>query len=142
GRNCLEVQFDSHSGILTTSLQEGNWSGYDRLLFDVYSPEATPTILSLRLYDAVGGDGPGVAPHDLYRADRKLFLGSGWTHVEIALQNLQVSSELRSLALEQIRRLTIAADGGTQPPALFFDNFRLVAGTEGDSTVSSKAPQD
>src|SRR5262249_54649206 len=42
GKNCLEVQFHSHSGTLTTSLQDGNWTGYDRLLFDVYNPETTP----------------------------------------------------------------------------------------------------
>jgi len=96
----------------------------------------------LRLYDAVGGDGPNVAPHDLYRADRKLFLGSGWTHVEVALQNLEVSSELRSIALDQIRRLAIIADTSSRSLTLFFDNFRLVSGPERDSTVSSKAPQD
>ncbi|PYV86119.1 MAG: hypothetical protein DMG05_20765, partial [Acidobacteria bacterium] len=142
GRNCLEVRFDSHSGILTTAFQEGNWTGYERLLFDVYNPEATPIILSLRLYDAVGGDGPNVAPHDLYRADRKLFLGSGWTHIEVVLRDLDTSSELRSIALDQVRRLTIMADTGSHPLTLFFDNLRLVTGAEGDSTLSAQAPQD
>jgi Beta-galactosidase/Beta-galactosidase trimerisation domain len=142
GKNCLEVQFDSRSGTLTTSLQDGDWTGYERLLFDVYNPEATPVILSLRLYDAVGGDGPNVSPHDLYRADRKLFLGSASTHVEVLLNNLETSSELRSLALDQMRRLTILADTSARPLTLFLDNFRLVAGVEGDSTASAKAPQD
>jgi len=142
GKNGLEVQFDSRSGTLTTSLQDGDWTGYERLLFDVYNPEATPVILSLRLYDAVGGDGPNVAPHDLYRADRKLFLGSAWTHVEVLLKSLETSSELRFLALDQMRRLTLLADTSGHPLTLFFDNFRLVAGVEGDSTASAKAPQD
>jgi glycosyl hydrolase family 42 (putative beta-galactosidase) len=142
GKNCLEVQFHSHSGVLTTSLQEGNWTGYDRLLFDVYNPKTTPIILSFRLYDAVGGDGADVAPHDLYRADRKLFLGSEWTHVEVVLKNLETSSELRSIALDQIRRLTIFADAETHPLTVFFDNFRLATGVEGDSTISASAPQD
>ena len=142
GRNCLEVRFDSQSGILTTPFQEGNWTGYDRLLFDVYNPETTPVILSFRLYDAVGGDGPDVAPHNLYRADRKLFLGSGWSHVEVVLKSLETSSEERYLALDQIRRLTILTDTRTHPLTLFVDNFRLVAGIEGDSTASAKAPQD
>jgi hypothetical protein len=142
GRNCLQVQFNSHSAILTTSPQDGNWTGYDRLLFDAYNTEATPIILSFRLYDAVGGDAANTTKFDFYQANQKLFLGSGWTHVEVVLANLNASSELRPMALDRIRRLTLAADGSRQPLTLWFDNFRVVAGSEGTSTASLPAPQD
>jgi len=141
GRNCLEVKFDSNSATVSTSPQNGNWSGFERLLFDVFSPEVVPLILSLRLYDAVGGIPPNVAPDDFFLARRKLFVGSGWTHVEVVLKDLGASSERRALALDRIRQLTLAADL-ERPFTLYFDNFRLVAGLESTSSASSKAPQD
>jgi len=141
GRNCLEVKFDSNSATVSTSPQNGNWSGFERLLFDVFSPEVVPLILSLRLYDAVGGIPPNVAPDDFYLARRKLFVGSGWTHVEVVLKDLGASSERRALALDRIRQLTLAADP-ERPFTLYFDNFRLVTGIESNSSASSKAPQD
>ncbi len=142
GKNGLEVRFSASSSVLSYQPKNSDWGEFDRLLFDVYSPERTPVILSLRLYDAVGGDGPDVPQHDLYRADRKLFLGSEWTHVEVTLKGLQTSSELRSMVLDQIRRLTLLTDTGSRPLTLFVDNFRLVAGAEGNSTGPTVAPQD
>src|SRR5438034_5911588 len=141
GRNCLEVKFDSNSATLSTSPQNANWSGFERLLFDVFSPEVVPLILSLRLYDAVGGIPPNVAPDDFYLARRKLFVGSGWTHVEVVLKDLGASSERRALALDRIRQLTLAADL-ERPLTRYFDNFRLVAGLESISRAPSNAPHD
>ncbi|MEW5977079.1 MAG: beta-galactosidase [Acidobacteriota bacterium] len=142
GKSGLEVQFGSTSSLLSYFPRTGNWSGFERLLFDVYNPANTPVVLSFSLYDAVGGDGPDVAPHDFYRADRKLFLGSQWTHVEVGIKNLLTSSELRSIALDRIRRLSVTAGTGHQPLTLFLDNLRLVEGVEGRETMSSAAPQD
>ena len=142
GRNCLEARFDASSSGFSLLVKKGDWGGYDHLFFDVYSPEALPQILSFRLYDAVGGDGPDVARFDLYDAEGKLFLDPGWTHVEVGLRNLKASSELRSLALDRIRRFSISTDSSTRQLALYFDNFRLTSGTEGTDTASAVAPQD
>jgi hypothetical protein len=142
GTRCLEVRFGPNSAVLSTSPPDGNWSRFERLLFDAYNPEAHPIFLSLRLYDAVGGIEPDAAPYDFYQADRKLFLASGWTHVEVILKNLEASSELRSMALGRIRKLIIATEERSESLTIFFDNFRLDSGAEDDQFSSKEAPQD
>jgi hypothetical protein len=142
GNSCLEVKFTSPSTTLSMPVKEGDWSGYDRLLFDVFSSEIQPRIISLRLYDAVSGDGPEVTRFDLYDAEGKLFLNPGWNHVEVVLRDLKASSELRPMALNRIRRLSISTDSIVRLLTLHFDNFRLVLGTEGAATASTMAPQD
>ena len=140
GRYGLEVKFDAAAKAFSAHFHDDNWSPYERLLFDAFNPEPQPVILSFNLYDAVGGDEPNVGRFDFYRGERKLFLGSGWTRVDFRLQGLKPTSELRPIAIDRIRRFTIIADGQTRPSVLYFDNFRLVAGTESGATASTRAP--
>ncbi len=139
GRSCLEVRFDSKSTTLSASLPDSNWSGFDRLLFDVYNPERVPKIFSLRVDGAASG--PNTGPPDYFDAQRKLFVGAGWTHVEVILKNLEVALEPRPFPLDRVRRLTISA-ASSQPATVYVDNFRLVKGREEPLTASRRAPQD
>jgi hypothetical protein len=142
GKGCVQVDFKSSDDTISLPVQEGDWSPYERLLFDVFSGEAQPRILTFTLFDAVGGDGADADRFDRYWGDEKLFVGSGWTHVEVMLTSLNASSELRRIALDRVRRVSISSDPGARSLTLYFDNFRLLAGNEGTATASAVAPPD
>ncbi len=142
GKSSLEVKFISASPSVSLQVKSGDWSGHDRLLFDVFNSESEPRILTFSLFDAVGESRADSDRFDHYWGEEKLFLGSGRTHVEVVLTNLNASSELRPLALDRIRRFTISANPNSLPLTLHFDNFRLVAGNEGSASVSKMSPED
>jgi hypothetical protein len=136
------VDFKAASNTLSLAVPDGDWSGYDRLLFDVFNPESQPRVLTFILSDEIGGAGVDGDRFDRYWGDEKLFLGAGWTHVEVILTGLKASSELRSIAMDRIRQLAVSAESDLLPLTLYFDNFRLVSGAEEAATASVQAPQD
>ena len=142
GKGCVQVDFNSPRDAITLSVEDGDWSPYQRLLFDVFSGEAQPRILTFTLSDALDGGGDDADRFDRYWGDEKLFVGSGWTHVEVILTNLNASSELRRIALDHVRRISISSDSAVRNLRLYFDNFRLVSGRERNATASTVSPQD
>jgi hypothetical protein len=142
GKGCLQADFKGSADTISLPLKDADWSSYDRLVFDVFSGETQPRILTFILNDAVGGDKPDGDRFDRYWGDDKLFLGAGRTHVEVVLKDLNASSELRRIALDKVRRISISADSPDRGLTLYFDNFRLVSGKEGADTSSVVAPGD
>lgn len=142
GNRSLQIRFHPGSSEISTTEFPHDWRGYDRLLFDVYSDRDAPILASLRIYDTPGGDVHQAATDDYYDAENKLFLLKGWNHIEVKLTPLRASSYLRDIALGQIVRVWLAANGSRLPVTLLVDNFRLVQGEESKQTVSRTQPRD
>jgi len=116
-----------------------DWRAFDRLLFDVYSDSGQIRTATLRLYDDAGNaDVRG----DYYEAEGKLLFVAGWNHAEVKLAGIRTASELRRLALDRMRRISLSIERGALPCVLHLDNFRLVAGAESSDTASRASPQD
>jgi hypothetical protein len=54
-----------------------DWSGVDRLLFDVHHPGYDIPGLSVRVYNETGGDAGSAAKYDYFEARRKVLLQHG-----------------------------------------------------------------
>jgi beta-galactosidase GanA len=140
GRNSARVTFSSDKAEVSSSKLPADWSGYDRLLFDVYHPGERIRTLSVRLYDQAGSDAGSAAKYDYFEARRKILLQHGWNHVEIRLTGLQEASYAREISLDRVVRLAFLAD--STPLVLNIDNLRLVKGEESSQTMSTSAPGD
>ena len=132
GQRSGQIRFTADRGRAGVSSMPGDWSPYDRLLFDVYSARKGALALSLRIEDE----------SEHYEAPRKIWVQPGWNHVEAKLKSLRTASESRGLSLGSIRRLELSAERQTLPWVIHADNFRLVAGEEGGETASRRSPQD
>src|SRR2546422_888298 len=119
-----------------------DWRGYGRLLLDIYNAEASSILVGLRLYDELADDVEAEARSESYLADQKLLLISGWNHIEVRLDGLEVSSASRALALDKVRRLTITSNGLNHPVTIYIDNLRLARGDETTATASRQRPED
>jgi beta-galactosidase GanA len=119
-----------------------DWRGYDRLLFDIHNPAASPILLGVRIYDELADDVAVEQRSESFLADRKLLLIPGMNHVEVKLPGLEVSSASRPLALDRIRRFAVSAKGLDGPTPIYVDNLRLARGIEDAATASSRKPED
>jgi len=141
GLRSASVRLDRDHAQISSSKLPANWSGYDRLLFDIYSDASGVSTATIRIYDAVGGDA-GQAPRDEYfDGGNKILLVSGWTHVEVKLTPLRAATFQRDIALDRIRRVLLSFDARSSQ-TVSIDNFRLVLGKEGPDTISRQRPQD
>ena len=142
GRLGAKVRLERGKAQFSSARLAGNWTGYSRLLFDIYSDRNGVATGTLRIYDAVGGDAGQTARNDYFDAGNKLFLLPGWNHIEIKLTPLKAATYERDMALDRIRRVALSFDAARLPWTVWVDNFRLVAGEEGAATASRTAPQD
>ena len=78
-----------------------DWTGYDRLLFDLYTEREGVSTASIRIYDAVGGDMAQAKRDEYFDGRGKIFLQKGWTHVEVRLTPLKAATFLRDLFTDQ-----------------------------------------
>jgi hypothetical protein len=95
------------------------WTGYDRLVFDVYSELAAPVALVLRIHDA-RHDG---SYED--RFNRELPIQPGVNRVSIPLAEVRGAPRGRPMDLSRIAGLALFA---LEPPEgfrLYLDSFRL-----------------
>ena len=142
GTKAARVRIDPRNPQFSSAKLPANWTGYDRLLFDVYLDREGVTNAGIRIYDAVGGDTAQAARDDYFDARGKVFLQKGWTHVEVKLTPLKAATFLRDISLDRIRRVAVSFEGARGPMTAWVDNFRLVAGEEGAATASRTQPQD
>lgn len=133
GAGSAEIRFGT--GEIAATRFPGDWRGYQRLLFDIYSNHASIVTPTLRIYDEVSLGGK---KRDYYVADEKLFVQKGWNHIEIRLP-LNTQSLERKLDLSRIRRLVLA-DGGAG--TMYLDNLRLASGEEPSTSASRTRPED
>jgi len=142
GRYSAIVRLDRDHSQVSSARLPGNWSGYERLLFDIYTERNGVATATLRVYDAVGGDAGAAGRDEYFDGRNKIFLQKGWTHVEVRLTPLKAATFLRDISLDRVRRLLLSFDPNQLPATIYIDNFRLVSGVEGPETSSRLQPQD
>jgi len=141
GKRSLRIKLVNGSGnVVQSESLPRDWSGYDRLLFDIYNATGRVQVGSIELYDALGSDEEAHIRGEAYLGSRKLFLNRGWNHVEFLLNKAWVTRGTRPLQLSKVRRFRLKFRGVRG--VLYLDNLRLVAGKEGEDTVSRSDPRD
>lgn len=96
-----------------------DWSGYEGLVFEVYSELPTPIELNLRIHDI----GHGREYRD--RFNRVLVIQPGKSTISIPLREVGQGPLGRRLDLTRVRGLVLFADHPGQAFTLCFDDFRL-----------------
>ncbi|MHB8655644.1 MAG: beta-galactosidase [Terriglobia bacterium] len=129
-------------GDLVSEKLPKDWSGYDRLLLDIYNPEPAPVTLSIGIYDELANDATAQFKEEAFLPDRGVFLIPGMNHIEVKLGGLEVSASTRKLALDKVRRFDITPGSLSRPVTVYVDNLRLVQGVEGAATASTRRPED
>jgi beta-galactosidase GanA len=142
GYHSGRISLDSAHPEFSSGKLATDWSGYERLLFDLYSEREGNSAASIRIVDATSARGGEPAKEDYFEASNKVFFQKGWNHVEVKLTSMKAASFLRDIDLHNIRRLTLSFNAARLPITLWADNFRLVAGEETGKTASHVQPQD
>ena len=142
GSRSLRMELTQKDPIVSSAALAADWSGHDRLLFDIYSETDSVTTATLRIYDDVGGDMDKAARDDYFEGRNKILLLKGWTHVEVSLRPLKAATFTRDIDLSRIRRVLLAFEGTRQPATVYLDNLRVVSGDEGNETRSRMEPAD
>ncbi|MGE5646538.1 MAG: beta-galactosidase [Acidobacteriota bacterium] len=133
GRQAAKVRLTRGRAEVASAQLPGDWTGYDRLLFDIYSDRKVSTA-TLRIYDDT---------QDYFEGEDKILLIRGWNHIEVKLTPLKASSYLRDISLARIRRVQLSFGGRAREPwTVYLDNFRLAAGEETPAMASRTEPQD
>lgn len=143
GRQSLKVTLFP-SRLVSENLPK-DWSEYDRLLLDIYSPERAPITLSVGVYDELADDATAQAKDEAFLPERGVYLIPGMNHIEVKLGGLEVSASTRKLALNKVRRFDITPGSLEHPVEVYVDNLRLVQGAEDAataSTASTRRPED
>src|SRR5947207_4990360 len=66
GRSAARVSLNREHPQFSSARLAADWSGYDRLLFDLYSERDGVSTATVRIYDAVGGDAGSTARDDYF----------------------------------------------------------------------------
>jgi len=130
---------DRRARFVVTEKLPGDWSGYDRLKFDIFNPSGTVEVAGIQIWDTAGSDEEAELRGQTYRGG-KLYMNPGWNHFEFYLKEAMVEEGDRPLAVDRIRRFRL--DFGRMNGEMFLDNLRLVAGEEGPATASAADPRD
>jgi hypothetical protein len=142
GTSSARIAFTAGQARLSSRQLIKDWSGFDWLAFDIFSPSEQPKALSLAIYDAVGGDIDKAAKYDYFDADRKLLLLKGWNHIQVDLRHPRASNTTRDIDMRRILRLAISAGREALPLTVDLDNIRLIGGAEPDASKSRRRPED
>jgi hypothetical protein len=96
-----------------------DWTGYKRLVFDVYSEEPAPVGLVLRINDARHNNAYGD------RFNRTLVIQPGSNRISVALDDVLRAPRTRPMEMTHIRGLTLFAVDPPIPFSIYLDGFRL-----------------
>jgi VanZ family protein len=96
-----------------------DWSGYDRLDFDVFNPQSRDVELMLRIDD----NGERHRYGDRYDGRRPLQPGPN--HISIPLSEIREAPRSRTMNLHAIQHLTFFLGVVDQPTRLYFDDVQL-----------------
>ena len=97
-----------------------DWSGYERLEFEIYCADENPVPLVIRIDDAA---------HNGYYADRfnqRIPLQPGHNRIAIALADVRSAPRDRDMDLSRMRSLTLFAGEPSEAITYWVDGFRLV----------------
>jgi hypothetical protein len=126
---------------LYTEKLPADWSAWDDLRFDIYSPSNTVELGDVQIFDAATGSADDAEFRGTSYRGEKIFLNPGWNHFEFKLHSLRLENGDRALDLKSIRSLRLSL-GGINAGALYLDNVRLSAGGEEAATASKAGPWD
>ncbi|MBN1608694.1 MAG: hypothetical protein JW940_18850 [Polyangiaceae bacterium] len=102
----------------------GDWSAFDALVFDVYSPEPGPIGLGIRVHDR----GHGHAYDDRFNAEADIRPGQNTISIPVAA--IRATSG-RSMRLDRIQAAIVFLYRPRRATTLYFDSFRLDAAVVG-----------
>ena len=142
GLHSARIRLDRNHREISSSRLAGDWRGYDRLLFDIYSESGQVSLATIRIYDAIGGDARSAPRNEYFDGEDKILLVKGWNHVQVKLTALKAATFLRDMSLDRIRELVLSFEPHASPATLALDNVRLVSGEERPDTISRQQPQD
>lgn len=97
----------------------GDWSSYDSLVFEVYSPENLPVSLNVRVHDR---------HHKNEFSDRfnsTVLIPPGQTTVSIPLESIRNGPASRKMEMSAIRGIIVFIVEPPEARRLYFDAFRL-----------------
>ncbi len=134
----LDLSDPTRRRLVSESLP-ADWSGYEVLRFDIFSPGETVSIGGMQIYDGLGSDQDAELHGQSYRG-QKLFLNPGWNHFEFMLGEAMVEEGNRPLELPAIRRFVLTF--GTGLSEVYIDNLRLSSGGEPEWSASIADPRD
>jgi len=141
GQGCLVLDLSSRQErTLQSESLPRDWSHYDYLRFDVFSPSDKVRFASFWIFDELGDDEQAETFGQSYRGSQKLYLNPGWNHYEFDLGKAMVENNDRPLALDRIRRFRL--EFGGVDGKLYLDNLRLVSGEESQATASRVSQRD
>ncbi|MEW5977085.1 MAG: beta-galactosidase trimerization domain-containing protein [Acidobacteriota bacterium] len=119
-----------------------DWSGYDWLAMEIFSPEKVPVMLSLRIYDELADDEHANVWSDAFLATQKVFLNSGTNHIRVLLQGMRTSSDTRAMAMDKVRRVVLSNEHSDAQLVVYVDNFRLIRGDPQHELSGAPKPED
>jgi len=96
-----------------------DWTGYDSLTFDIFSPSQQNKKLVLRINDRKHNG------EYLDRYNTGLPIEPGHNHITISLQEIKTSPHSRTMKMDKIYFIVLFAPAPKERFTLFFDNFAL-----------------
>jgi len=106
---------------------EGDWRGYEELCFDAFLEGNMPLSVTVRIHDETHGR----SPEQLYsdRFNRRFVLSPGAQWIRIDLNDVKIAPAGREMDMRRIVNICVFAYRLGEERTVFFDNFRLEAGT-------------
>lgn len=117
----LELAAGKYAG-LRLRVCYGDWGKYERLVMDLFNPDAEPLPLMLRISDVLHDRGNN-SYND--RFNRPLLLQPGWNQVQVAMNDIKNGATQRRLQLDKLCNLGIFASDLQQTRRFYLDNIRL-----------------
>ncbi len=140
GKNGIKLS-DADGGSLWIESKKlpKDWSAYELLKFDIYNPSVQLYYAQILIVDELASDEQVALKGQAYDWN-KVFLNTGWNHIEFKLQTAMVTEGDRPLALDKIRKFRLSFGAVGHP--IYVDNLRLVSGDESNETASEVNPAD
>jgi hypothetical protein len=105
---------------LAPMIKEHNWSGFNVLSFDIYSPDEQSLTISVRI------DDKKEYPEYQDRYNKRIVLDPGMNNIRVPINTLVTSGTGRALKLKEIQRLSIFVKNPDRKVVLYVDYIRLI----------------
>jgi VanZ family protein len=124
GKHSLEVDYllGRYPNISLQHLKS-DWSGYNKLMFSVYSPNYQDLKFEVKVYDKKHIENGGKYSD---RFNENITLKHGWNSIEIAMSDIISAPKQRSMDIHEIKVFSIFTDNLIQPVTIYIDDIRLM----------------
>lgn len=123
GRYSLKAELtsDQYSGFFLRFFPN-DWRGFQQITFDLYNPSSLPQQVTCRVHDRFHTDS-GNAYSD--RFNQTFIIDSGWTQIDLPLEQIARAPQSRNLDLGLVAGLGIFVTEQKEPKILYLDHVRL-----------------